>query len=83
MKIGFVVNDVLTEKAAYTTTRLAMTATNRGHRCALLGVGDFIYDADGSIHARCRTVSGEKSTGHDRWLATRLVPSDACARATD
>ena len=31
MRIGFVVNDVATEEAAYTTTRLAMTAVNRGH----------------------------------------------------
>ena len=31
MKIGFVVNDVMTESPAYTTTRLAMQATNMGH----------------------------------------------------
>lgn len=31
MKIGFVVNDVETEKPVYTTTRLAMTARNMGH----------------------------------------------------
>ena len=29
MRIGFVVNDVKTELAAYTTTRLAMAAVNR------------------------------------------------------
>jgi glutathione synthase len=46
-----------------------MTAARRGHRCALLGVGDFIYDADGSIHARSRTVSGEKHKDLTRFLA--------------
>ena len=41
MKIGFVVNDVTTEEAAYTTTRLAMTAVNLGHKSYTFGVGDF------------------------------------------
>ena len=31
MKIGFVVNDIATEKPVYTTTRLAMTAGRLGH----------------------------------------------------
>ncbi len=51
MKIAFVVNDVMTEQPGYTTTRLAMSAVNLGHDSYLLGVGDFIYAADGSIHA--------------------------------
>jgi glutathione synthase len=59
MNIGFVVNNVMTEQAPYTTTRLAMTATNLGHRCAVLGVGDFVYAADGSIHAWARCVRGD------------------------
>ncbi|APZ93539.1 glutathione synthetase [Fuerstiella marisgermanici] len=58
MKIGFVVNDVMTEQAVFTTTRLAMTAVNMGHKCYVLGVGDFVYAPDGSIHARARSVSG-------------------------
>jgi glutathione synthase len=55
MKIAFVVNDVLTELPAYTTTRLAMTARNSGHDVFVFGVGDFVYATDGSIHARART----------------------------
>ncbi len=58
MKIGFVVNDVFTEKATYTTTRLAMTAVNMGHESYSLGVGDFVYAPDGSIHANARSVAG-------------------------
>jgi len=58
MKIGFVVNDVRTEQATFTTTRLAMTAVNRGHECYTLGVGDFVYAQDGSIHAHAKSVSG-------------------------
>ena len=55
MRIGFVVNDVKTEKSSYTTTRLAMTAVNSGCETFLLGVGDFIYAPDGCIHATARS----------------------------
>jgi len=56
MKLGFVVNDVQTEEAGYTTTRLAMTALNRGHDAWLMGVGDLAFDPDGWIRARARTA---------------------------
>jgi glutathione synthase len=62
MKIGFVVNDVRTEHPAFTTTRLAMTATRLGHEAWTLGVGDFVYAPDGSIRANAR---GVKSTEHE------------------
>lgn len=51
MRIAFVVNDIATEKASYTTTRLAMSAQNRGHESWLVGMGDFAYDADEKIKA--------------------------------
>ncbi len=44
MKIGFMVNDVETEKAGFTTTRLACEAINRGHEVYIFGVGDLAYD---------------------------------------
>ena len=65
MKIGFVVNDVLTEQAGYTTTRLAMTATKLGHEAWLLGVADFVYAPDGSIRASAR---GGRRTPNTRRL---------------
>ena len=68
MKIAFVVNDVKTEEAAYTTTRLAMTAVNRGHKCCLFGVGDFVYAADGSIHARASTAPGKSYKSLEKFL---------------
>ena len=49
MKIGFVVNDVATEKPVYTTTRLAMAASHAGHEVHLFGTGDFAYEPDGSL----------------------------------
>lgn len=60
MKIGFVVNNVLTEKASYTTTRLAMSAVNMGHQAYTLGVADFIYEPDGTIYAHARSVQGSR-----------------------
>ncbi|MCR8676115.1 glutathione synthetase [Micrococcus sp. HG099] len=49
MQIGFVVNDVATEKPVYTTTRLALAATQAGHEVHLFGTGDFAYEPDGSL----------------------------------
>lgn len=61
MRIGFVVNDVRTEEAVFTTTRLAMTAVNMGHEIYMLGVGDFVYAPEGSIHAYARSVKSGKN----------------------
>ena len=56
ISIGFVVNDVMTEEAGYTTTRLAMTAKQMGHEVYLMGVGDLAYDRDERIRALAYTV---------------------------
>jgi glutathione synthase len=55
LRIAFVVNDIMTEDAGYTTIRLALSATNMGHEAWLLSVSDFVYDPSGEIcaHARC------------------------------
>ena len=37
-------------------TTFARAATNLGHEAWMMGVGDFAYDPDGSIHARARAV---------------------------
>ena len=61
MKFGFVVNDVKTELANYTTTRLAMAAVNRGHEAWLIGVGDLAFDPDDCIRGRAYTVAKRTS----------------------
>ena len=61
MKIGFVVNDVLTELSTYTTTRLALAASQRGHEVWLMGMGDFVYEPDGSLSARARAADQDKN----------------------
>jgi glutathione synthase len=60
MKMGIVVNQVTTEKAEFTTTRLAMTACNMGHECWIMGVGDFVFAPDGSIRAVARAAQGHE-----------------------
>jgi glutathione synthase len=59
----------MTEQAAYTTTRLAMTATQMGHEAWEMGVGDFIYAPDGSINAIARSVEGTEFEGLPEFLA--------------
>ncbi len=68
MRIGFVVNDVATEEAAYTTTRLGMSAVNNGHEAWTLGVGDFVYKPDGSIHANARAVAGKEYDSLETYM---------------
>jgi glutathione synthase len=75
MRIGFVVNDVQTELAGFTTTRLGMAAVNHGHEAWTLGVGDFVYKPDGSIHANARAVSGREYDSLEAYM--QEIQSDA------
>ena len=68
MRIGFVVNDVATETATYTTTRLGQDAVNQGHEVWVFGVGDFVYSSDDSICARARSVSKKKYKTPESYL---------------
>jgi glutathione synthase len=56
MRLAFVVNDVATEEAGYTTTRLGVAAVNRGWEVWVIGVGDLAYDPDERVKARARRV---------------------------
>jgi glutathione synthase len=69
MKIGLVVNDVDAESPTYTTTRLALTATQLGHEAWLMGVGDLTYEADGAVSARARTGAAKQYKSLERFLA--------------
>lgn len=75
MKIGFVVNDVATEEAGYTTTRLAMRAKAMGHEPWIMGLADFAYEADDSVSARARTAPGKTYRSLERFLADVQKPS--------
>ncbi|HUH08124.1 MAG TPA: glutathione synthetase [Egibacteraceae bacterium] len=60
MKLALFVNDIATEAHNYTTTRLAMTAVDRGHEVWYLGADDFSYDPDERIRARARRAPEKK-----------------------
>ena len=75
MKIGFVVNDVDTELPQYTTTRLAMAATNMDHDVWLMGMGDFGYEPDGSLHATGRGCADKNYRSLERYLEDVQKPA--------
>ena len=77
MKIGFVVNDVATEEAGYTTTRLAKTATNMGHEAWLMGMGDFGYEPDGTLTAMARAGADKKYRSNEVYLEDIQAPERA------
>ena len=56
MRVGFVVNDIKTEEAGYTTTRLGVALTNRGHEAWIISVGDLAYDPDELVRADASKV---------------------------
>ena len=72
MKIGFVVNEVSTEDPRYTTTHLANTATQMGHKAWYIGTNDFAFEPDGSLSARARaSTSTEKKSLEDYLTAVQ------------
>ncbi len=56
MKIGLVCNDIATEEAGYSTTRLGLSALEMGHEAWLMSVGDFSNDPDDSVRAWARAA---------------------------
>jgi glutathione synthase len=78
VKIGFVVNDVRTEEAGFTTTRLGCEAVNQGHEVFVFGVGDLAYDPDEFIRARAYTAPRKSYKSHEVYL--KELQSDKAAR---
>jgi glutathione synthase len=68
VRIGFVVNDVRTEEDIYTTVRLGLTATNRGHEAWFMGVGDLAYDPGGLTMARARKAPSDRYRSREAYL---------------
>ncbi len=74
MKIGFVVNDIETEKAEYTTNRLAMAAKEMGHEAWYMGIGDFAYQPDGSLSTKARAGDAKSYRSLERHLSDIQKP---------
>ena len=68
MRIGFMVNDISTEKPGHTTVRLAVAAVNLGHEPWFIGAGDFVYDVDEHVHAWAYTAPGNKYKTSESFL---------------
>jgi glutathione synthase len=68
MKVGLVVNEVMTEQTGYTTIRLGLAATNLGHEVWFMGVGDLAYDPTDRISARVRRVPKGKYKTSEAYL---------------
>jgi glutathione synthase len=82
MRIGFVVNNIETEEHGYTTTRLAMTAVNRGHEAWLIGVGDLALDPDDNVRARARGAPKAKYKSTKTFLDELRGPRGKVQRIT-
>jgi glutathione synthase len=82
MRIGFLVNDIRTEEATYTTTRLAVAATNRGHEAWVMGVGDLEFDEDEHVRAQGRRVRKNNYRRLETYLRELQGPSAIRERVT-
>ena len=71
-------NNLATEEAGFTTTRLAMYAHNRGHEVYYITPEDFAYDPDEQI--RARTVKPPKRRYKSRQNFIKDVNSEKAAR---
>ena len=68
MRIGILVNDIRTEEAGYTTSRLAVAGINLGHEVWTLSVGDLAFDPDDHVRARARSVPKKKYKTSETYL---------------
>ncbi|HID49455.1 MAG TPA: hypothetical protein EYP40_07580 [Chromatiales bacterium] len=70
MRIGIIVNDLLTEQADYATTELAMAASNRGHEVWYIDVAAFSLRPDDHTYAHAHAVPA------NRHRSTRVFLND-------
>jgi glutathione synthase len=80
MRIGFVVNDILTEQDIYTTTRLALAAVNRGHESWLIGTADLALDPDDVVRAHARAAPRDQYKSTKAYLSELQGPKGVSER---
>ncbi|WP_309499898.1 glutathione synthetase [Sulfurovum sp.] len=76
MRLGFVLNDVMHETLPSTTINLVLAALHMGHEVWLMGVGDFAYDPNDTIHANAFGASKKKFKDAGDFLA-HIVSKEA------
>lgn len=64
MKVGFIINDIATERETYTSINLALACHRAGHDTYIIPVGDLAYYSDGQMgaHAYAPEKKDYKST---------------------
>ena len=73
MRLGIIVNDIQTEKGDYTTTHLAIAATNLGHEVWYMGVADLAYGADENTHGYACRVADKKYRSGTTFLRLEIL----------
>jgi glutathione synthase len=68
MKLGIVVNDLMTEHADYTSSHIAMNASNMGHEVFYMGVGDFAFGPGDKVYAHARQPSQRPHSSRYQYL---------------
>ncbi len=76
MRLGFVLNDVMSETLPSTTINLVIAALHMGHEVWLMGVGDFAYDPNDTIHANAFSATKKKFKDAGDFLA-HIVSKEA------
>lgn len=61
MNIAFLINQTHKEENTFTTTLLAFTAHQRGHRVCYIGLADFTYHDEDNIGAHCRVLEATEN----------------------
>ena len=80
MRVGMLVNNLARERPGYTTIRLALTASGRGHEVWVMGAGDLAYDPDESIHGRARMAPKAQYKSGAAYLADLQGKTARCER---
>lgn len=68
MNIAFIINDINTEVAGYTTMDMALTAHRMGHKIFVMGAGELAYTSDGYMTARAHVVQDTKYKSTENFL---------------
>jgi glutathione synthase len=76
MRVGFVLNDVMNEILPSTTINLVIAALHMGHEVWLMGVGDFAYDPNDTIHASAISASKKRFKDAEAFMH-HIVSKDA------
>ena len=69
MRLAFLINDIETEKAEFTTTALALAALRRGHDVFYVSVEGFAFDPDDEVRVFARTPQADDYDDREALLA--------------